>query len=115
MLPPSDAGHPDVGGRSGGGSSAAQGSELDRDIVSRLGGGVADAYLKRRKTAAQFDCAVLGTFLGAELGLKATIDFERETVFGQFNRSDGHSESVIVGNVPHLVKVSPATPTSPFW
>jgi hypothetical protein len=79
-----------------------------------LGGGIVDAYLKRRKTALQFR-TLLGTFLGAELGLQATIDFESETVFGQFNRSDGHSETVVVGNVPHLVKVSLAKPTSLFW
>jgi hypothetical protein len=80
--------------------------------VSRLGGGIVDPH---RKTTLQFDRTLLGTFLGAELGLQATIDFKSETVFGQFNRSDGHSESVVVGNVSHLVKVSPAMPTSPFW
>jgi hypothetical protein len=89
--------------------------QLDRQIVSRLGGGIVDADLKHRKTALQFDRTLLGTFLGAELGLQATIDFESETVFGQFNRSDGHSETVVVGNVPHLVKVSLAGPTSLFW
>jgi hypothetical protein len=83
--------------------------------VSRLGGGIVDAYLKHRKTTFQFDRTLLGTFLGAELGLQATIDFESETVFGQFNRSNGHSETVVVGNVPHLVKVSLARPTSLFW
>jgi hypothetical protein len=88
---------------------------LKGQIVSRLGSGIVDAYLKHRKTALQFDRALLGTFLGAELSLQATIDFESETVFGQFNRSDGHSESVLVGNVAHLVKVSPARPTSMFW
>jgi hypothetical protein len=62
-----------------------------------LGGGVVDAYLKRRKTALQFNGAMLGTFLGAELGLKATIDFEGETGFGQFDRSAGHSGSVVIG------------------
>jgi hypothetical protein len=61
-----------------------------------LGGGVVDAYLKRRKTALQFDRAVLGTFLRAELGLKATIDFEGETGFGHFDRSAGHSVSVVM-------------------
>jgi hypothetical protein len=58
-----------------------------------LGGGIVDAYLKHRKTALQFDRTLLGTFLGAELGLQATIDLKGETVFGQFNRSDGHSEN----------------------
>jgi hypothetical protein len=39
--------------------------------MSGLGGGVVDAYLKRRKTALQLDRALLGTFLGAEFGLQA--------------------------------------------
>jgi hypothetical protein len=43
---------------------------------------------------------VLGTFLGAELGLKATIDFESETGFGQFDRSAGHAESVVMACCP---------------
>jgi hypothetical protein len=60
-----------------------------------LGGGVVDAYLKRRFPALQFDRAVLGTFLGAELDLKATIDFEGEAGFGHFDRSAGHSVSVV--------------------
>src|SRR5260370_23720219 len=67
-------------------------------IVSRLGGGVVDAYLKHRKTAFQFDRPVLGTFLGAELGLQATIDFEGKTGFGQFDCLAGHSVSVVVGS-----------------
>ena len=83
--------------------------------MSRLGGGIVDADLKHRKTALQFDRTLLGTFLSAELGLQATIDFESETVFGQFNCSDGHSETVFIGNAPDLVKVSLARPTSPFW
>ena len=70
-----------------------------RQIVSRLGGGVVDAYLKHRKTAFQFDRPVLGTFLGAELGLQATIDFEGETGFGQFDCLAGHSVSVVVGGM----------------
>jgi hypothetical protein len=78
--------------------------KLKRQIVSRLGGGIVDPYLKHRKTTFQFDRTPLGTFPGAELGLQATIDFESETVFGQFNRSDGHSETVVVGDVPHLLK-----------
>jgi hypothetical protein len=90
-------------------------AKLKGQIVSRLGGGIVDANLKHRKTAFQLDRTLLGTFLGAELGLQATIDFESETVFGQFNRSNGHSETVVVGNVPHLVKVSLARPTSLFW
>ena len=53
--------------------------------MSRLGGDVIDAYLKHRKTTFQFDRPVLGTFLGAELGLQATIDFENETGFWQFD------------------------------
>lgn len=68
--------------------------ELDRDIVSRLGGGVVDAYLKHRKTTFKFDRPVLGTFLGTELGFQATIDFEGETGFGQFDCLAGHSVSV---------------------
>jgi hypothetical protein len=83
--------------------------------VSRLGGGIVDPYLKHRKTTFQFDCTLLGTFLGAKLGLQATIDFESETAFGQFNRSGGHSVTVVAGNVPHLVKVSLARPASLFW
>jgi hypothetical protein len=67
--------------------------KLKRQIVSRLGGSIVDADLKHRKTALQFDRTLLGTFLGAELGLQATIDFESETIFGQFNRADGHSEN----------------------
>jgi len=62
-----------------------------------LGGGIVDAYLKHRKTTFQFNSTLLGTFPGAELSLQATIDFESETVFGQFNRSDGHQETVAVG------------------
>jgi hypothetical protein len=83
--------------------------------VSRLRGGIVDAYLKHRKTTFQFDGTLLGTFLGAELGLQATIDFECKTVLRRFNRSGGHSETVVVGNVPHLVKVSLAPPASLFW
>jgi hypothetical protein len=55
--------------------------KLKEQIVSRLGGGIVDAYLKHRKTALQFDRAPFGTFLGAELGLQATIDFESEARF----------------------------------
>jgi hypothetical protein len=84
-------------------------------IVSRLGGGVVDAYLKHRKTVFQFDRPVLGTFLGAELGLQATIDFEGETGFGQFDCLAGHSVSVVVGGMVFgLVTVSPAWPTRLF-
>jgi hypothetical protein len=83
--------------------------------VSRLRSGIVDAYLKHRKTTFQFDGTLLGTFLGAELGLQAPIDFESETARGQFNRSDWHSETVVVGNVPHLVKVSLVRPASVFW
>jgi hypothetical protein len=88
---------------------------LDREIVSRLGGGVVDAYLKHWKTTLQFNRAVLSTFLGAELSLQATIDFEGETGFGQFDRLAGHSESVVVGGmVSGLVTASPAWPTRLF-
>jgi hypothetical protein len=74
-----------------------------------LSGGVIDTYLKHRKTTLQFDRTVLGTFPGAELGLQATIDFEGETGFGQFDCSTGHSVSVVVGAmVSDLVTVSPA-------
>jgi hypothetical protein len=80
-----------------------------------LSGGVIDAYLEHRKTALQFDRAVLRTFLGAELGLQSSIDFEGKTGFGQFDRLAGHSESVVVrGNVPDLVTVSPAWPARLF-
>jgi hypothetical protein len=90
-------------------------AKLKGQIVSRLGGGIVDANLKHRKTAFQLDRTLLGTFLGAELGLQATIDFESETVSGEFNRSDGHSENRGSWQVPHLVKVSLARPTSLFW
>jgi hypothetical protein len=50
-----------------------------------MGGGLIDTYLKHRKTTLQFDRTVLGTFLGAELGLQATIDFEGETGFWRFD------------------------------
>jgi hypothetical protein len=66
--------------------------------VSRLRGGIVNAYLKHRETSLQFDRTLLGIFLGAKLGLQATIDFESETVFWQFNRSDGHSENRVVGD-----------------
>jgi hypothetical protein len=90
--------------------------ELDRDIVSRLGAGVVDAYLKHRKTTFQFDRPVLGTFLGAELGLQATIDFECETGFGQFDCLAGHLVSMDVGGMgSRLVTVSPARRTRLFW
>ena len=63
-------------------------------IVSRLGDGVVDAYLKHRKTAFQFGRAVLCAFFGAELGLESSIYFDGETGFWQFDRSTGHSESL---------------------
>jgi hypothetical protein len=88
-------------------------AKLKGQIASRLGGGIVDANLKHRKTAFQLDRSLLGTFLGAELGLQATIDFESETVFGEFNRPDGHSETRR-WHVPHQAKVSLAGPTSPF-
>src|SRR3984957_8096152 len=72
-------------------------SALSRQIVSRLGGGVVDADLKHRKPALQFDRAVFCAFLGAELGLQSSIDFEGKTGFWQFDRSAGHSESMVIG------------------
>jgi len=39
---------------------------------------------------------VLGTFLGAELGLQATINFEGKTRFGLFDRSARHSKSLVM-------------------
>ena len=39
---------------------------------------------------------MLGTFLGAELGLQATINFEGKTRFGLFDRSARHSKSVVM-------------------
>jgi hypothetical protein len=68
------------------------------------------------QTAFQFDRPVLGTFLGAELCLQATIDFEGETGFGQFDCLAGRSVSVgDGGTVFGLVTVSPAWPTRLFW
>src|ERR1700722_13374686 len=61
------------------------------------GTGVVDADLKHRKTALQFDRAMLCAFFGAELGLKSSIDFEGKTGFRQFDRSAGHSESIVIG------------------
>jgi hypothetical protein len=72
--------------------------KLEGQIVSRLGGGIVDAYPEHRKTALQFGRALLGTFPGAELCLQATIDFESETVFGQISRSDGHSETAVMAH-----------------
>jgi hypothetical protein len=77
-----------------------------------LSGGVKDPDLKHRETALQFIRTVLCTFQGAKLGLDATIDFEGETVFGQFNRSAGHLKSVSGNAVSDLVTVIPARPTS---
>ncbi len=65
--------------------------------MSRLGGGVVDAYLKHRKTTLQFDCAVFCAFLGAELCLQSSIDFEGKTGFWQFARLTGHLESMVIG------------------
>jgi hypothetical protein len=74
-------------------------SALNRQIVSRLGGGVVDADLKHRKTALQFDRALFCAFLGAELGFQSSIDFEGKTGFWQFDRSAGHSESIVIRGV----------------
>ena len=65
--------------------------------MSRLGGGVVDAYLKHGKTALQFRRAAFCTFPGAELGFQPSIDFEGKTGFWQFDRSAGHSESKVIG------------------
>jgi hypothetical protein len=62
-----------------------------------LGGGIVDAYLKHRKTTFQFDRTLLGTFLGAELGLQATIDFESETVLGSSIVRMGIWKTVVAG------------------
>jgi hypothetical protein len=80
--------------------------------MSGLGGDIVDAYLKRRKTALQLDRALLRTFLRAEFGLQAPIDFESETGFGQFDRSAGHSGSIVMA--VGLDTVSPVRRTSPF-
>ena len=90
---------PDVGGRGCWRRplSRRETSALTRQIVSRLGAGIVDAYLKHRKTALQFERSVLCAFLGAELGLQSSIYFEGETGFRQFDRSAGHSESVVGG------------------
>jgi hypothetical protein len=40
---------------------------------------------------------VFCAFLGAELGLQSSIDFEGKTGFWQFDRSAGHSESMVIG------------------
>jgi hypothetical protein len=41
--------------------------------MSRLGAGIADPYLKHRKTALQFDRAALRAFLGAEPKLEPRV------------------------------------------
>jgi hypothetical protein len=71
---------------------------LSREIVSRLGTGVVDAYLKHGKTALQFGRPAFCTFPGAELGLRSAVDFEGKPGFRQFGRSAGHSESIVVGS-----------------
>ena len=78
-------------------TSEARKSALSRQIVSRLGTGVVDAYLKHGKTALQFGRAAFCTFPGAELGFQPSIDFEGKTGFWQFDRSAGHSESIVIG------------------
>jgi hypothetical protein len=65
--------------------------------MSRLGAGVVDAYLEHRKTALQFDRTMFCTFLRAELGLQPSVYLDGKTGFGQFDRSAGHSESVVFG------------------
>jgi hypothetical protein len=50
-----------------------------------MGGGLIDTYLKHRETTFQFDRTVLGTFLGAELGLHATLYFKGKTGFWRFD------------------------------
>ena len=71
---------------------------LSRQIVSRLRRGVVDEDLKHGETALQFNGAVLCAFLGAELRLQPSIDFEGETGFRRFDRSaaataSGYGES----------------------
>ena len=71
-------------------------SARSREIVSRLGTGVVDAYLKHGKTALQFGRAAFCTFPSAELGLRSAIDFKRKTGFWQLDRSAGHSQSIVM-------------------
>jgi hypothetical protein len=91
--------------------------KLKRQIVSRLGGGIVDADLKHRKTALQFERTLLGTFPGAELGLQATIDSRAKPFLGSsiVLVRMGIRKTVVVANVPPVVKVSLARPTSLFW
>jgi len=86
-----------------------------RDSSAALGSHDANRGDVHRKTALQFDRAVLCAFFGAELGLQSSIDFEGKTGFRQFDRSAGHSgiHSDWRQRV-HLVTVSPARPTSLF-
>jgi hypothetical protein len=99
MLPLCDRGIPSALVATGVDSCFTAGpSALSREIVSRLGTGVVDAYLKHGKTALQFGRAAFCTFPGAELGLKSAVDFEGKTGFRQFGRSAGHSESIVVGS-----------------
>ena len=72
-------------------------SAQSRQLVPRLGGGVVDADLKHREPALQFDRAVLCAFFGGELGLQSSINFEGKTGFRHFDRSAGHSESIVIG------------------
>jgi hypothetical protein len=65
--------------------------------MSRLGAGIVDTYLEHWKATLQFDRTVFCAFLGAELGLKPSVYLDGKTGFGQFDRSAGHSKSVIVG------------------
>jgi hypothetical protein len=65
--------------------------------MSRLGAGIVDAYLEHRKAALQFDRTVFCAFFGAELALEPSVDLDGKTGFGQFDRSAGHSKSVVVG------------------
>jgi len=69
-------------------------SALSREIVSRLGAGVVDAYLS--ENGASLDRAVALRFPGAELGLQSSINFKGKTGFWRFGRSAGHSESIVI-------------------
>ena len=82
--------------------------------MSRLGDGIVDADLKHRKTALQFERTLLGTFLGAELGKRPSISRAKPFLGSSIVRM-GIRKTVVVGNVPHLVKMSLAGPTSLFW
>ena len=68
--------------------------------MSRLGGGVVDANLKHRKTALQFDRALLRAFLRAELGLQRPSISRAKPDFGQFEFGRAFEILVVGGRVP---------------